>query len=117
VGKLLNLHAVVPEIDQRRPQIVVLCQAHGVRRLELIGSAARGDFDPSRSDFDFLIEFVDPGWEGLSDRYFGVLFGLEDLFGRKVDLVQRSAVRNPLFLKVAERHAETIFEEGSPKAA
>jgi hypothetical protein len=34
-----------------------LCAAHGVLRLELFGSAAREDFDPAGSDFDFLVEF------------------------------------------------------------
>ena len=108
---------MVPEIEQHRPEIAALCRSHGVRRLELIGSAARGDFDPARSDLDFLVEFADAGWQGSSDRYFGLLFGLEDLLGRKVDLVRRSAVRNPHFLAVAERHRELIYDAGSPQAA
>jgi uncharacterized protein len=104
-------------IQQHRSQIAALCRAHAVRRLELIGSAARGTFDPARSDFDFLVDLEDLGWQGLSDRYFGLLFGLEDLLGRKVDLIQRSAVRNPLFLQVAERHRELVYDAGSPQAA
>lgn len=100
-----------------RPAIAALCRQHGVRRLEIFGSAARGDFDPVTSDVDFLVEFEDRGWEGSSDRYFGLLFGLEDLLGRKVDLVERSAVRNPHFLPVAERHRELIYDAGSPQAA
>jgi uncharacterized protein len=100
-----------------RPALIALCRRHGVRRLELFGSAARGDFDPATSDVDFLVEFEDRGWEGSSGRYFGLLFGLEDLLGRKVDLVERSAVRNPHFLAVAERHRELIYDAGSPQAA
>ena len=31
-----------------------ICERRGVRRLELFGSASRGDFDPAMSDFGFL---------------------------------------------------------------
>jgi hypothetical protein len=34
-----------------------LCRHHDVRRLALFGSAAREDFDPLRSDVDFLMDF------------------------------------------------------------
>ena len=105
------------DLATARPAVIALCRRFAVRRLELFGSAARGDFDPATSDADFLVEFEDRGWEGSSDRYFGLLFGLEDLLGRKVDLVERSAVRNPHFLAVAEQHRELIYDAGSPQAA
>ncbi|MGN6627162.1 MAG: nucleotidyltransferase family protein, partial [Tepidisphaeraceae bacterium] len=42
-------------IERNREQIVALCKKHGVKRLELFGSAARDeDFDPKTSDVDFL---------------------------------------------------------------
>ena len=115
-------HLRLREVMLRRftslnPQFVVLCRRFHVRRLQLFGSAARGDFNPAASDVDFLVEFNEASWEGSSDRYFGLLFGLEDLLGRKVDLVERSAVRNPHFLAVAERHTELIYDAGSPQAA
>jgi hypothetical protein len=97
--------------------VVDLCRTHRVRRLELFGSAARGDFDPHTSDLDFLVEFEEEGWEGSSDRYFGLLFGLEDLFHRKIDLVELNAVRNPRFLDVARRHRKLVYDAGSPQAA
>ena len=88
-----------------------------MRRLELFGSAARGDFDPSTSDIDFLVEFEDEGWQGSSNRYFGLLFGLEDLFHRKVDLVEVSAVRNLRFLDRAREHRKILYDARSPQAA
>jgi predicted nucleotidyltransferase len=42
-------------IEQHRREIESLCARHGVRRLELFGSAARGQFDPAKSDVDFLV--------------------------------------------------------------
>lgn len=108
---------MVPQIQQHRAQIVALCQAHGVRRLELIGSAARGDFEPARSDFDFLVEFEDDAVSELSNRYFGVLFGLEDLLKRKIDLIRVSPASDQRFMTVARRHLEVVYDAGSPQAA
>jgi uncharacterized protein len=34
-----------------------LCRRFHVRRLDVFGSAARGDFDPEHSDVDFIVEF------------------------------------------------------------
>ena len=108
---------MLEEIRQLRPALAALCRRHHVVRLELFGSAARGDFDRATSDVDFLVEFDHRGWQGSSDDYFGLLFGLEDLLGRRVDLVERSAVRNPHFLAVAERDVELLYDGRSPQAA
>lgn len=104
-------------ITPHQSALADLCRRNRVRRLELFGSAASGSFDPQTSDLDFLVEFDEDGWEGSSDRYFGVLFGLEDLFHRKVDLVELAAVRNPWFLEVARRHRKLVYDAGSPQAA
>jgi predicted nucleotidyltransferase len=96
-------------LEQHRASVERLCRLHQVRRLDVFGSAARGDFDPASSDLDFLVEFEPLGWQGFSNRYFGLLHGLEDLFKRDIDLVDVAAVRNPLFLDVATKTRERIF--------
>ena len=45
-------------IENKRTVLTDLCRRFGVRRLELFGSAATDAFDPSRSDLDFLVEFL-----------------------------------------------------------
>jgi predicted nucleotidyltransferase len=97
-------------LAQHRPSVERLCRLHQVRRLDVFGSAARGgNFDPATSDFDFLVEFEPLGWQGFSNRYFGLLHGLEDLFKRDIDLVDVAAVRNPLVMDVATKTRERIF--------
>jgi predicted nucleotidyltransferase len=66
-----------------------------VRWLDLLGSAARGDFEPERSDIDFIVEFDRRAPQHPFDAYFGLKEELEAMFGRKVDLVELRAVRNP----------------------
>jgi len=94
-------------LDQYRTQIADLCRQYGVRKLELFGSAARGDLRAD-SDIDFFFEF-DSNPAGLADRFFGLMEDLEMLLGRKVDLVSSQGVRNPYFLQVANRHRVTLY--------
>ena len=63
------------DIASRRSELNDLCRRFGVRRLDLFGSAARDDFDPARSDLDFLVEFDRDGPPG---GYANVYFGLKD---------------------------------------
>ena len=81
---------------------------YGVSFLELVGSAARDDFDPSRSDIDVLVDFPD----GASDL-FGTSMGLrEDLariLGRPVDMIAVRGIRNPLLLDSLRRDAVRLY--------
>ena len=48
-----------PDILHKCEAIAALCREYSVARLEVFGSAARGsDFDPARSDADFLVTFT-----------------------------------------------------------
>jgi uncharacterized protein len=96
-------------VRQRREEIAALCQQFGVRRLELFGSAARGEFDSATSDLDFLVEFLSDDWHGAADRWFGLHEALESLFGRRIDLVSIRAARNPYFIEVASRHKVPLY--------
>jgi predicted nucleotidyltransferase len=108
VGPGYNLPDDPPSGTQYRPEIASLCRKYGVRKLELFGSAASGQFDPASSDIDFFYEFDDDP-TGLADRFFGLMEDLEKLLGRKVDLVSSQDVRNPYFLQVANRHRLTLW--------
>ena len=62
----------------------------GVARIGIFGSYARGEEKPE-SDVDVLVEFRKG--EKTFDHYMGLKFFLEDLFGRKVDLVMKEAIK------------------------
>ena len=81
----------------------VLAERYGVTRLALFGSVARGT-PVADSDIDVLVAFDGPA---TSKRYFGVLFYLEDLFGRSVDLVTDKALRAELRPHI-EREAVSV---------
>lgn len=70
----------------------LLAQRFGVEDLALFGSTAR-DTAREDSDIDILVSFDGPA---TSQRYFGVMFYLEDLLGHPVDLITPKALRPEL---------------------
>jgi len=68
----------------KRDDILRIARKHGARNVRVFGSAARGE-DVPESDVDFLVE-LEPG-RSLFDHV-ALLQELEDLLGRKVDLVE-----------------------------
>jgi uncharacterized protein len=71
-----------------------LCQKWSVQELSLFGSVLRDDFRPE-SDVDVLVSFEDSApwslWDLIAMRE-----ELCALFGRRVDLVEREGLRNPV---------------------
>jgi uncharacterized protein len=82
-------------VREKLEQVAELCRRHSVRRLALFGSAVRADFDPTRSDLDFLVDFEPLPPAPHADAYFNLLADLEMLFDRPIDLVESAALRNP----------------------
>lgn len=74
-------------------QIEDFCNRWRIRELSLFGSVLRGDFRPD-SDVDLLVVFEpDDPWD-LWD-IIAMESELQELFGRKVDLVEKRALKNP----------------------
>jgi predicted nucleotidyltransferase len=102
---------MIADISLHREELRALCRRFHVRRLDVFGSAARGDFDPVRSDLDFLVEFDPSEPDALSLKtFFGFKESLEALFGRNIDLVEPGAMRNPYLKASVERSREPVFE-------
>ncbi len=100
---------MIEEITRHREQLGALCRRLHVRRLDLFGSAARGDFDPGRSDLDFIVEFDRSTPLHPFDAYFGLKEELEALLGRSVDLVIDGTVRNPYRKASIEQSREIVY--------
>jgi uncharacterized protein len=67
-----------------REKLAELCRARGVRKLSLFGSVLRNDFDPEKSDVDFLVEYLPGRHPGV--RHFDFQNELAEMLGHKVDL-------------------------------
>lgn len=103
------MHAAIAD---RRADLGALCRRHGVARLEVFGSAARGsDFEPMRSDADFLVTFTPAVRDDLA-VFADFKDALEGLLGRSVDLVEREAIeasRNYIRRRRILAEAEAVY--------
>lgn len=103
-------------IEDNREAIAALCRAHGVRRLAVFGSAATGTFDPDRSDVDFLVDLGEYD-DRVGRRYMRLIVGLEELLGRRVDVVTVRAVKSEWFKRELDETAQTIYAADTSAAA
>ena len=89
-------------IEEKRDALVSLCRKYRVRRLDVFGSAATGEFRPEGSDLDFLVEFEAESPMGPFRQYIGFLEELKELFGCEVDLVEAPVMKNPYLIKAVD---------------
>lgn len=100
---------MAPLIEQHREALIALCRKHHVKRLDVFGSAATGEFDAETSDVDLLAEFeaLDP--IPLKRAYFAFLESAERLLGRRVDLLTPASIRNPYFLTGLNKSRSLLY--------
>ena len=113
VQRCLNgpLPAIRANVQDRSEAVAQICRRYRVARLELFGSACTADFDAQSSDVDFLVEFL-PGTDlgPWLSRLFDLQRALSRFFGRAVDPVMASALRDPWFRREAEKTRTTIYD-------
>jgi hypothetical protein len=101
---------MIPEIEQHRDEIIAICEEYGLERLEVFGSAATDQFDPDRSDIDFLVvypEGFDYGPWGSRETELRERF--EQVLGRDVDLVVLRWIDNPYMKRSIERQRIPLY--------
>jgi len=76
-----------------KEKIKEFCLKWNVVEFSLFGSILRDDFD-TESDVDILISLSEKADLDLYD-WITMIEELEEIFGREVDLVEKSTLRNP----------------------
>jgi predicted nucleotidyltransferase len=89
-------------LKEKREDILRIATRYGARNVRVFGSVARGEAMP-QSDVDFLVE-LEPGVTLL--RHAAMVRELENLLGRKVDVVSERALR--------ERIRNRVLQEAVP---
>lgn len=79
-------------------KIMDICRRFHVRKLWVFGSILTNRFN-SQSDVDLCVDFDKDEIDifDYADNFFDFQYALEDVFGRKVDITEDSAVQNPYF--------------------
>ncbi len=79
---------IIRKIEEEREAIKQL----GVRKIGLFGSFIKGKQN-KKSDIDILVSFKDKDY---GEQYFELLFFLQDLLKRKIDLIPEESLRKAL---------------------
>ena len=79
-------------------------------KLQLFGSAARGEFDPAHSDLDFIVQMKGRREPGYAARFCDFADALEVPYRRPVDLLTELMIRYPYF-KAAIAQERTVLVE------
>lgn len=96
-------------IEDKLNDIITLCKLHSVKSIALFGSAAKGTMNEN-SDIDFLVQFSDEiDVLDYADNYFRLLDALEKLMNKKIDLVSRKSLKNPILIDEIERSKVDLY--------
>jgi predicted nucleotidyltransferase len=99
----LGARSPKPHVDPRRLERI--CKKHHIKRLSLFGSVVRDDFAPA-SDVDILYE-REAGHRETLASFVAANEAFADLFGRRVDFIERSLIENSR----NQRRRQSIFED------
>ncbi|MDN3587912.1 nucleotidyltransferase domain-containing protein [Pedobacter aquatilis] len=81
------------------PEIKNLFKKHDVKDAYLFGSAAKNNLKEN-SDIDFLVNFSNKSdFESYGNNYFNLLYALQDLLKRNVDLLAEETLSNPYLIE------------------
>ena len=96
-------------INDNIHKLYALCQKYKVRKLYAFGSILTSRFN-EQSDVVILVDFnSEIDHNTYADNYFDFYHSLKALFGRNVDLVDESAVKNPYFKEELEETKFLIY--------
>ncbi len=95
-------------VKDKLPEIVKVCEEMHVKSLYLFGSGARESDYYATSDLDFTYSFQSDSSGHLLPPYydyFDLMFKLEEITGKKIDLVAEKKMKNRFFTEqvLAER--------------
>ena len=91
--------------DSNFDKIITILQRHGVKKISVFGSYARGEASP-QSDIDIIVEFSDR--KSLLDLV-GIEQELSETLGRKVDLLTEKSI-NPYLIDRIKKERLVIYK-------
>lgn len=95
-------------IELNMDKIIALCKKYKVAKLWVFGSILTPRFN-DRSDVDFSVIFHYDEIQDLFITFFDFIEELQLLLGRKVDLVDETAVKNPYFRNELDKTKRLIY--------
>ena len=95
-------------LDRYKDDINKLCQQNKVKTLYVFGSVLTNQFS-KKSDIDLVVDIDSTDPFVYADSYFNLKFALQDLFKRKIDLLENKAIKNQYIRESIEQSKLLIY--------
>lgn len=95
-------------IEQYQSQISELCKTYNVETLYVFGSVQSQTMNEN-SDVDLLVKFKSFNIAKYFQNYIDFKTSLQNLFKRKVDLVEEQTLSNPYLIKSIDKNKALIY--------
>jgi predicted nucleotidyltransferase len=103
---------MVDVVKNNLERIIDACKEMQLQSLFLFGSAAREIDFKNTSDLDFIFSFKknQQGMPQSGYDYFDLLFKLQEITGKEIDLVAEERISNRYFLQKVNQEKLCIYE-------
>jgi len=95
-------------IDKNIDKIKEICKKHNIITLFVFGSVLTEKFN-NQSDIDFIVSFDKQKITDYFTNFFDFKYSLEDIFNRKVDLLEEKPIKNKYFKENIENSKQLIY--------
>ena len=95
-------------LDNYIGEIKKICQKNGVAKLYAFGSVLTDKFT-DKSDIDFLIDIEGNNALDRGEKYFNVLFALQDILHRNIDLLEEKSIRNKYLKLELDKTKQMVY--------
>ena len=102
-------------IEQNLEKLIELCHLYSVQRIFAFGSVITDRFDLEKSDIDFMVELEELPPLVRGEKLIALWEALEDLFGKKVDLITNHSIKNPYLRSNLNKTKRLIYDRKSEK--
>lgn len=103
---------MVSIIKDNLQELKSICKRHHVEKMFLFGSATDAVDFSSKTDIDLLYKFSKSEIPEMdyADNFFSLLFTLQSLLKRNIDLVPEEKLNNPFFIDSIDKQKILIYE-------
>lgn len=96
--------AFSPYLDK----IVDVCRENKVKELYAFGSVLTPSYN-GESDIDLIVDFEKMSPALYADNYFRLKFALEEILGRRIDLLETRGLKNPFLTKEINNNKQLLY--------
>jgi predicted nucleotidyltransferase len=95
-------------LEKNMESVLSACEQFHVEQLFAFGSVLTERFNEN-SDIDFVVAFEKLDPLVYADNYFNLKFKLEEIFNRKIDLLEAKAIKNTFLIKSIDKTKKLIY--------